>query len=140
MKDTSPDTTPASTSHEDTAQQIIALEEEALRRWCAGDPSGFLEISAEDVVYFDPFLPRRIDGLKALRAHYEPLSGSISADRFELINPLVQLVGEAAVLTFNFESHTGEAVPARWNCTEVYRCSNGRWQIMQTHWSFTAAG
>jgi hypothetical protein len=27
-------------------QQIIQLEREALKRWCEGDPSGFLEISA----------------------------------------------------------------------------------------------
>ena len=134
------DTPSAVATQNDISQQIIALEENALRRWCAGDPSGFLEISAEDVVYFDPFLPRRIDGLSALRAHYEPLRGSISADRFELINPHVQIIGDAAVLTFNFESHTGEATPARWNCTEVYRRSDGRWQIIQTHWSFTAAG
>ena len=134
------DTPSAVATQNDISQQIIALEENALRRWCAGDPSGFLEISAEDVVYFDPFLPRRIDGLSALRAHYEPLRGSISADRFELINPHVQIIGDAAVLTFNFESHTGEAAPARWNCTEVYRRSDGRWQIIQTHWSFTAVG
>ncbi len=57
------DTPSAVATQSDIAQQIIALEENALRRWCAGDPSGFLEISAEDVVYFDPFLPRRIDGI-----------------------------------------------------------------------------
>ena len=121
-------------------QLIIALEETALRRWCAGDPSGFLELSADDIVYFDPFLPRRIDGLSALSAHYEPLRGSISAEKFELINPLVQLIGEAAVLTFNFESRNGNEAPARWNCTEVYRYAGDRWQIVQTHWSFTGAG
>lgn len=32
-------------------QQIIQLERQALKRWCEGDPSGFLEISAPDVVY-----------------------------------------------------------------------------------------
>lgn len=130
---------PASIDHSATARQIIAQEESALRRWCSGDPSGFLEISAEDVVYFDPFLPQRIDGLSALRAHYEPLRGNISAERFELIRPHVQVIGEAAVLTFNFESRNGNEAPTRWNCTEVYRRSDGRWQIIQTHWSFTAA-
>jgi hypothetical protein len=47
-------------------QQVIQLERQALQRWCNGDPSGFLEISAPGVVYFDPFLERRIDGLAAL--------------------------------------------------------------------------
>jgi hypothetical protein len=29
----------------------------------------------------------------------------VSFERFELINPLVQLVGDAAVLTFNYASY-----------------------------------
>ena len=43
---------------------IIAMEEAALDRWGKGDPSGFLEISAPDVVYFDPFIEHRLDGLE----------------------------------------------------------------------------
>ena len=46
-------------------QQIIQLEMQALQRWCNGDSSGFLEISAPDVVYFDPFLERRITGARS---------------------------------------------------------------------------
>lgn len=37
------------------AQKIIDMENSALDRWGKGDPDGFLEISAGDVVYFDPF-------------------------------------------------------------------------------------
>ena len=44
----------------DIAQTIIGMERAALERWGRGDPSGFLEISADDVVYFDPFQPRRL--------------------------------------------------------------------------------
>jgi hypothetical protein len=129
-----------SNAHSDLAEQIIALEENALRRWCSGDPSGFLELSADEVAYFDPFLARRIDGLVYLTAYYEALTGSISAEKFELINPCVQVIGETAVLSFNFESGDCNEVPARWNCTEVYRYAAGRWQIIQTHWSPTGAG
>lgn len=32
---------------------IIGMERAALDRWGNGDPGGFLEISAEDVSYFD---------------------------------------------------------------------------------------
>jgi hypothetical protein len=120
--------------------QIIQLERQALQRWCEGDPSGFLEISAPDVVYFDPFLERRIDGLAALTEYYEALRGQIRADRFELLNPVVQQVGPAAVLTFNFVSWGKDRDEHRWNCTEVYRQSGSHWEIIQTHWSFTKAG
>jgi hypothetical protein len=33
---------------------IIGLEKAALERWNHGDPSGYLELYAPDVVYFDP--------------------------------------------------------------------------------------
>ena len=124
----------------DLAAHLVALEEAALRRWCDGDPSGFLEISAPDVVYFDPFLERRLDGLPALTAYYESLRGKVRAERFELIGPRVQRVGEAAVLTFNFASYGPGPGESRWNCTEVYRRDPAGWRLIQTHWSFTNAG
>jgi ketosteroid isomerase-like protein len=118
--------------------EVIAMERAALKRWLSGDPSGFLEISAPDVVYFDPMIERRLDGLEALTAYYEPLRGKIFASRFELLNPLVQLIGDAAVLTFNFVSYAGsEGRVMFWNCTEVYRRTHGTWRIVQTHWSHT---
>ena len=120
----------------DTAATIIAMERSALDRWGKGDPSGYLEISAPDVVYFDPFLERRLDGLEALTRYYEGLRGQVRIDRYELIDLKVHLCGEAAVLTFNYVSYTG-AVRMRWNCTEVYRNQNGLWRIIQTHWSIT---
>ncbi len=115
---------------------ITGMEREALDRWARGDPSGFLEISAPEVVYFDPFVSRRLDGIDALKAHYEGLRGTILLDGYELLNPKVQVSGEVAVLTFNFVSH-GAAGTARWNCTEVYRKTPAGWRIVQTHWSLT---
>ena len=120
-------------------KELLELERTALSRWLDGDPAGFLEISDEDVVYFDPFVPLRIDGLTALREYYEPLRGKIHAERFEIINPRVQQAGELAVLTFNFVSYGGNEKALRWNCTEVYRQRAPGWRIIQTHWSFTHA-
>ena len=124
------------TRTEQISAGIIAFERAALDRWGAGDPSGYLEISAPDVTYFDPFLERRIDGLGALSAWYAPLRGTIHIDRYELIEPKVLVCGEAAVLTFNLVSHSG-ATTMRWNCTEVYRQDAEGWRIVQTHWSIT---
>jgi ketosteroid isomerase-like protein len=128
-----------SDENRDLAAHLIELETRALRRWCDADPSGFLEISAEDVVYFDPSLERRLDGLPALTAYYETLRGRIRADHFELINPRVQVVGDAAVLTFNFRSWDDGGGESRWNCTEVFRRSGEAWRLIQTHWSYTKA-
>jgi ketosteroid isomerase-like protein len=122
---------------EDIAATVVGMEEAALERWGRGDPDGFLEISAEDVVYFDPYVERRIDGLEALTRYYDGIRGQVKFDRFELINPKVQAFAEAAVLTFNYASYGGDEV-SRWNCTEVYAHRSGGWRIIQTHWSYTA--
>ncbi len=118
-------------------QELLELENAALVRWCQGDPSGCLEISAPDVVYFDPFIEQRIDGVASLSRYYESIRGKVSAERFEIINPLVQRSGDVAVLTFNFVSYGANQFELRWNCTEVYRHDTVGWRIIQTHWSFT---
>lgn len=116
---------------------IIELETAALERWNNGDPSGYLEISAEDVVYFDPFLEKRLDGLDKLTKLYNELRGKIHVDKYEFIEPKVQTVNNMAVLTFNLISYVNET-SFRWNCTEVYRLENNNvWKIIQTHWSYT---
>ncbi len=118
------------------ADIIISMERKALDRWGHGDPEGFLEISAEDVVYFDPYVEKRVDGKAALRERYQLLRGKVRVDRFEMIDPKVQFCGDAAILTFNHVSHIDARI-VRWNCTEVYRQSAARWEIVQSHWSYT---
>ena len=123
-------------NNQDISSTIISMERAALDRWIRGDPSGFLEICAPDVVYFDPYREKRVDGLEALTALYKEIWGKVLLDRYELLNPRVQVIGEAAVLTFNYVSYKGTD-EERWNCTEVYRRDGDRWQIIQTHWSYT---
>jgi ketosteroid isomerase-like protein len=120
----------------DARQEILELERHALTRWGNGDPSGFVELLAPDVVYFDPFIDRRIDGSEALNSYYEALRGKIFAKRFELIEPLVQQHGQMAVLTFNFVCLTNHDIEQQWNCTEVFRRDDAGWRIIQSHWSF----
>ena len=124
----------------DLANELVALERAALVRWCSGDPDGYLEISAPDVVYFDPFLERRIDGLAALTRYYDGIRGKIRAERFEILHPVVIAADDMAVLSFQFVSYGGSENALRWNATEVYRRRDGAWRIVSTHWSFTNAG
>jgi len=123
-------------NNQDIPSTILAMECAALDRWIRGDPSGFLEITAPDVAYFDPYREKRVDGLEALTALYKGIWGQVLLDRYELLNPRVQVIGDAAVLTFNYVSYKGET-ESRWNCTEVYRRDGDRWQVIQTHWSYT---
>jgi hypothetical protein len=74
-------------------ERIISLEKAALERWGNGDPSGFLEITSDDIVYFDPLLDKRVDGKARLSELYESLRGEINIDSFEMIDPIVQQEG-----------------------------------------------
>ena len=116
------------------AETIMELERDALERWGRGDPEGFLEISAPDLSYFDPFIERRLDGLAALRPMYDQIRGKIHIDRFEIIEPRVQVAGDVAVLTFRFKSYGG-AGSIDWNTTEVYQRDQAGWRIIHTHWA-----
>jgi ketosteroid isomerase-like protein len=118
------------------ASRILALERAALDRWGQGDPDGFLEICAEDVTYFDPYVERRLDGVADLGAWYDGIRGTVRVDSDEIVDPRVQVMGDAAILTYRYISQTGEA-GAYWNCTEVYRQSGEDWRIAHSHWSLT---
>jgi hypothetical protein len=120
------------------AGDVLALERAALDRWGKGDPDGYLEINAADVSYFDPFVERRVDGLPALTEWYAQVRGKIKIDRDQIVDPRVQVIGDAAILTFQFDSHGSEGV-MHWNCTEVYRRFLDAWKIVHTHWSFAKA-
>jgi pimeloyl-ACP methyl ester carboxylesterase len=122
----------------DWKTHILDLERWALDRWGEGDPDGFLAISDPEVTYFDPTLAVRLDGLDALRTYYEAARGKMETDRYEMLNPRVELFWDAAVLSYNLLAVSGGR-ESRWNCTEVYRRTPKGWRILQTHWSQTQA-
>jgi ketosteroid isomerase-like protein len=125
----------------DAAVEIIALERAALDRWGKGDPQGYLEIMAPEVTYFDPSQERRVDGLASLRDLLVPWTGKLKIDRYEMLNPIVQQHGNAALLTFNLVNYRtqpdgSEQAFISWNSTEVYGRIEGQWRIVHSHWSY----
>lgn len=118
------------------ADEILSLERAALDRWGKGDPGGCLELYAPDVTYFDPMVPRRVDGRAAMETYYAPVTGKISIDRFEYRNPHVKCNGDVAILTYNLVSHGSENT--HWNVTTVYERNGEEWKIVHSHFSYTA--
>ena len=55
------------TLNENIPEMIISLEKEAL---ASTDPMAFVELSDTDVIYFDPSLETKIEGLEQLRTYY----------------------------------------------------------------------
>ena len=120
---------------------ILSLEKQAMERWRKGDPGGFVEISAEDITYVDPGLTSPILGLGDYKAFLKQVEGKVHYQGLEFIDPRVVIVGEAAVLSYNYRSSElaleGTILSQTpWNATEVYFRRDGQWRIVHTHWSF----
>jgi ketosteroid isomerase-like protein len=127
--------------YEGLLAKLMALESAAMERWRKGDPSGFIELYAPDVTYFDTGTPQRINGIDAMRAEYKQREGKIFYDVMDFIDPRVQLSGDMAVLVYRFLStrlNPDGSIASRtpWNCTEIYQRMQGSWKIIHNHWSF----
>lgn len=118
----------------DVAATIIALERAALDQSDRLDPDGFLKLSDPGVVYIDPSLEQPIVGLENLRKYYKSFAVGGTPTPGEMVNSKVQVLGDTAVLTFNYRRKDGKE--PRWNATEVYRMTRDGWRIVHTHWSY----
>ncbi len=123
-------------SNSDAAKEILALEKAAMERWCKGDVEEYLRISSSDVTYFDPYTAKRLNGLPELSSRYRSFAGQFHFDRYEFVDPKVQLSGNVAVLTYNLVTYVGSKED-RWNATMVYEKAGGKWKIIHTHMSRT---
>lgn len=118
-------------------ETIIALEKAAMKEWINGNPSLFLELYSKNFTYFDPAHEWRLDGWDKIKELYESMRGGVIMEKFEMINPSVQLTDKMAVLTYNLHIHSGETLWKE-NCTEVYMLEdNNEWKIIHSHFSMT---
>jgi len=122
-------------------ETILFLEKHAMERWRKGDPWGFAEISDRDIIYIDPGLTKPLLGYKEFETHLKSLEGKVNYQGSEFIDPRVVIVGDAAVLTYNYcssvlnpEGALIERTP--WNATEVYFRRDDHWRIVHSHWSY----
>jgi hypothetical protein len=123
------------------SETILSLEKAAMERWRNGDPFGFVELSAEDISYVDPGLTKPIMGLDEYKGYMKQVEGKVHYQKSEFIDPQVVMVGDAAVLSYNYcstqlnpEGKIESQTP--WNATEVYFKRKRAWKIVHTHWSF----
>lgn len=129
------------TNQAEVAGELIAMERAALDRWGKGDSTGYLEIFAPDITYFNPFLDRRIDGFAEMSEYYLELAGEVGIEQFEMVDTRVQLHQDVAVLTYhlyNYRLHPdgGKEETGRWNSTKVYARVDENWRIVHNHWAF----
>jgi ketosteroid isomerase-like protein len=123
----------------DSQDDVIALEKKALDGLAKGNPDALLALSDADISYFHVMTPGRLDGASAVRSLVEPYRGRPLFERYEMIQPRVQVAGDVAVLSYVLVQRNGDAA-VRWNGTQVYQRKAGSWRIIHTHWSQTERG
>jgi ketosteroid isomerase-like protein len=107
-----------------------------------GDPWGWVDTSADDITYIEPGLTEPIIGLKEYKKYLRKFKGKVNYQGSDFIDPEAVILGEAALLTYNYRSTATEPdgrivnqIP--WNATEVYFQRDSEWRIAHTHWSYT---
>ncbi len=128
---------PAPKPADDPTAEIIAMEKAMLDRWGTGDTDGFLGLAAPEVTYFDPSLEKRLDGREAFAKFLAPLKGTFRVPKYDMVDPKVQVLGQAAVLSYNMVDHDEAGNTFRMNVTEVYARRDGRWMLVHSHFSPT---
>jgi len=125
-------------------ETILGIERSANERWNKGDCHGYLETYSDDVTYFDAVTEKLLVGHKAVSEHILNLYKNPNIVRSEYLNPEVAVseAGDLAVLSYNLRNFVadekgGEKLLPVWNSTEVYRLIDGKWRIVNSHWSFT---
>jgi hypothetical protein len=121
-------------THRDTAQELLALERQAMDGWQEGDPDAALAVSDDEITLFHVIMDKRVDGLPAVKALWEQYRGKPLFDSYEIADPKVQAVGEVAVLTYQLVTRNGSTT-RRYNGTQVYQRKKEVWRVIHTHWS-----
>jgi len=131
----------AKRNYKQVEKVIIEKEKSLLDEWGKGHTMIFLDNSADDITYFDPSLEKRINGKAEFIKLLQPIENKFAIDRYEMLDPKVQVHCNVAILTYNLTDYSrnqqGDEEKFMWNSTEVYSKRKGEWKIIHSHWSFT---
>lgn len=108
------------------------------RAFAANDPETYFTFIDEDIVVIIPSSPYRIEGIKDDREEFEHSlrTGSTRVGYFQELQPLIQVFGDTAVVTYYSRGTygpEGSAATAYLKETDVLVKKNGRWKIVHIH-------
>jgi ketosteroid isomerase-like protein len=123
-------------------ESLIEFEKAIQWQWSMGDPTGYMDVLAEDVTYFDPIAEYLVVGREALLEHWKRISGDPQITRQEYLNEVAHPneKGDEVVLAYNFNTYQQddngeEKLFLSWNISIVFRKIDGKWLIVHGHWS-----
>ena len=122
------------------AEELIALERNALDKWFNGDTSGYAALwSRRSFTYFDGVVAERVENHETIEAFLKMLDGKLFADSYDFRNPRVQTGNDMAVLTYQLFAKT-TLLDMAYNCVEVFQKEDdGFWRVIHSTWSLYKA-
>jgi hypothetical protein len=105
-------------------------------KWASGDPMGFTECAAPDIIWSDDLgAQNRVTGYEALKTYLEAFKGQIPPHQHSLIDPAFQFYDDIVIVSYRYQgTFEGEAA-APWKVTSVYRYANGDWLSVHENWT-----
>lgn len=110
-------------NYKQVEKEIIEIEKSLLDEWGKGHTMIFPDNSAGEITYFDPSLEKRINGKTGLIKLLKPIENKFAIERYEMLDPRVQVHCNVALLTYNLTVYSrnqkGDEEIFMWNSTEV---------------------
>lgn len=105
-------------------------------KWASGDPMGFIDCAAPDIIWSDDLgAPLRVNGYEALKAYLETFKGQIPSHQHILIDPVFQFYGDIVIVSYRYQGTFEGETQAPWKVTSVYRYSDGDWLSVHENWT-----
>ncbi len=105
-------------------------------KWSQGEPMGYLECAANDIVWVDELgAINPIIGSEALKKYLESFRGQIPTHKFELLDTLFQVYNDIVIVNYHYQGIFDGVPAAPWKITSVYRYENGDWLSVLENWA-----
>jgi len=127
---------PALPTAEEAKAAVMEKITMAAEKWSKGDPLGYVECAANDIVWLDELgALEPIHGSEELKKYLEPFGGQVPTHKFELLDPVFQVYNDIVIVTYRYQGIFDGEPATPWKVTSVYRYLNGDWLSVHENWS-----
>jgi ketosteroid isomerase-like protein len=129
--------TSTESSQQAIAASIIAREKASVEAWQRKDKAFFADFLADDATFFSfesPYL--ETDPKANFLPKFEQYADIFKINDFQMHNPLVQVYGDTAVLTYNSSASVsmgGQMMNYTSKVTSVYIKQGNTWRVVHAH-------
>lgn len=123
-------------SQEEAEAAVMEKIQTANTKWASGDPLGFYDNSAEDIVWIDDLGPsKRVIGREALKPYLEGFKGVVPPHKHELYDFNFQHFGDIVIANYYYQGTLeGEKAPP-WKAVSIFSYSDGDWYSVHENWT-----